>query len=134
MTVEHGEHIVNIQGNIIYTKVIGSFNELGVKSYTDPVISVVKKLERKRFAILVDNTELEGATPEAYQLLESYNLWLNQQNMIAKALVFNIAIMATITKRMTDEELLEMFEFINRLLKKHLAESEYHKLFLKDDG
>jgi hypothetical protein len=42
--------------------------------------------------------------------------------------------MATITKRMTDEELLEIFEFINRLLKKHLTESEYHKLFLKDDG
>jgi len=41
--------------------------------------------------------------------------------------------MATITKRMTDEELLEMFEFINRLLKNHLTESEYHKLFLKDD-
>ena len=40
--------------------------------------------------------------------------------------------MAMITKRMTDEELLEMFEFINHLLKKHLTESEYHRLFLKD--
>ena len=42
--------------------------------------------------------------------------------------------MAMITKRMTDEELLKMFDFINRLLKKHLTESEYHKLFLKDGG
>jgi hypothetical protein len=42
--------------------------------------------------------------------------------------------MATITQRMADEELLETFEFINRLLKKHLSESEYHNLFLKDDG
>jgi hypothetical protein len=41
--------------------------------------------------------------------------------------------MATMTKRMTDEELLELFELINRLLRKHLAESEYHALFLKDD-
>ena len=41
--------------------------------------------------------------------------------------------MATIIKRMTDAELLEMFEFINRLLKIHLTESEYHQLFLKDD-
>ncbi len=40
---------------------------------------------------------------------------------------------ATMTKRMTDEELLELFELINRLLRKHLAESEYHALFLKDD-
>jgi DNA-binding cell septation regulator SpoVG len=41
--------------------------------------------------------------------------------------------MAMMTKRMTDEELLELFELINRLLRKHLSESEYHKLFLKDD-
>ena len=43
-------------------------------------------------------------------------------------------LMATITQRMADEELLETFEFINRLLKNHLSESEYHNLFLKDDG
>ena len=43
-------------------------------------------------------------------------------------------LIATITQRMADEELLETFEFINRLLKKHLSESEYHNLFLKDDG
>ncbi len=41
--------------------------------------------------------------------------------------------MATMTKRMTDGELLELFELINRLLRKHLTESEYHALFLKDD-
>ncbi len=41
--------------------------------------------------------------------------------------------MAMMTKRMTDAELLELFELINRLLRKHLSESEYHKLFLKDD-
>ena len=41
--------------------------------------------------------------------------------------------MAVITKRMTDGELQEVFDLINRLLKKHLTESEYHELFLKDD-
>ena len=41
--------------------------------------------------------------------------------------------MATMTKRMTDEELLELFELINRLLRKHLTKSEYHALFLKED-
>ena len=41
--------------------------------------------------------------------------------------------MAMMAKRMTDAELLEIFELINRLLRKHLTESEYHKLFLKDD-
>ncbi len=41
--------------------------------------------------------------------------------------------MALITKRMTDEEMLELFNMINRLLKNHLTESEYHNLFLKDE-
>ena len=41
--------------------------------------------------------------------------------------------MAMMTKRMTDEELLELFDLINRLLKTHLSQAEYHKLFLKDD-
>ncbi len=40
--------------------------------------------------------------------------------------------MAMMTKRMTDAELLELFELINRLLRSHLTESEYHTLFLKE--
>ena len=35
--------------------------------------------------------------------------------------------------RMTDDELQEIFGLINRLLKSHLTETEYHRLFLKDD-
>lgn len=41
--------------------------------------------------------------------------------------------MSLITKRMTDEEMLELFDLLNRLLKNHLTEAEYHQLFLKDD-
>jgi len=39
--------------------------------------------------------------------------------------------MALMTKRMTDAELLELFDLINRLLRSHLTETEYHTLFLK---
>ncbi|MBW1615902.1 MAG: cytoplasmic protein [Deltaproteobacteria bacterium] len=34
--------------------------------------------------------------------------------------------------RLADEELEEIFLFINKILKKHLIEEEYHQLFLKD--
>ncbi len=37
-----------------------------------------------------------------------------------------------LTSRMTDEERLEMFDLIGRLLKTHLSDDEYHRLFLKD--
>ncbi len=42
-------------------------------------------------------------------------------------------LMATLTKRMTDDELDEIFSLLTRLLKNHLTEPEYHTLFLKDD-
>ena len=41
-------------------------------------------------------------------------------------------LMSVITKRMTNEEMLELFNLLNRLLKNHLTEAEYHRLFLKD--
>jgi hypothetical protein len=37
-----------------------------------------------------------------------------------------------IIKRLTDNELSEIFTLITRLLKNHLSGAEYHKLFLKE--
>lgn len=42
-------------------------------------------------------------------------------------------VLQRMSERMTDEELSEVFALISRLLKDHLSESEYHRLFLKDD-
>ena len=35
--------------------------------------------------------------------------------------------------RLNEDELFEIFDLINRLLKKHLVHSEYHALFLKEE-
>jgi hypothetical protein len=43
------------------------------------------------------------------------------------------ALMAAIAKRLSDQELAEIFDLLNRLLCRHLSEDEYHRLFLKDD-
>lgn len=43
------------------------------------------------------------------------------------------SLIKALVKRMTDEELEEVFELINRILRKHLVEPEYHTLFLKDE-
>ena len=40
--------------------------------------------------------------------------------------------MKAILPRLTDDELEEVFDLINRLLVRHLKESEYHRIFLKD--
>ena len=41
-------------------------------------------------------------------------------------------LMKTIIKRLSDEELTEIFSLMTRLLKAHLASTEYHQIFLKE--
>ncbi len=42
-------------------------------------------------------------------------------------------LMKTILKRMTDEDLAELFELTSKMLNKYLTEYEYHQLFLKEE-
>jgi hypothetical protein len=43
-------------------------------------------------------------------------------------------LMKTVLKRMTDDDLAEVFEVVSKMLKKYLSEPEYHRLFLKDES
>jgi hypothetical protein len=42
-------------------------------------------------------------------------------------------LLTQLIKRLSGEELDQIFSLISRLLNKHLTEAEYHLLFLKDD-
>ena len=42
-------------------------------------------------------------------------------------------LMQTILKRITDDDLTDVFEFTSKVLKKYLTEPEYHQLFLKEE-
>ena len=42
-------------------------------------------------------------------------------------------LLKSLVKKLSDEELTDIHMTINRLLKTHLSDSEYHKLFLKED-
>jgi hypothetical protein len=42
------------------------------------------------------------------------------------------SLMEVLKKRMTDLELEEVFELISKVLKKYLAEEEYHRYYLKE--
>jgi hypothetical protein len=42
-------------------------------------------------------------------------------------------LMKTILKRMTDDDLSEVFEVVSRMLRTYLDEPEYHRLFLKEE-
>ena len=40
-------------------------------------------------------------------------------------------LMQTLVKRLSDQDLTDIFDLLTRLLKAHLTEKEYHHLFLK---
>ncbi len=42
-------------------------------------------------------------------------------------------LLATLLPRLSNEELTEIYDLINRIIKAHLEEPEYHALFLKED-
>jgi len=87
MDIEHGEVSIVVEGNIIIVRTIGAFNEYGAQRYTHGVKSLVESMQDKSFSILINNLEFQGATPEAFEELEKYNVWLNNQKLIAKAMV-----------------------------------------------
>lgn len=43
-------------------------------------------------------------------------------------------LMSVLRTRLKDEEMSELFNLISHLLRTHLEEEEYHRLFLKDDN
>lgn len=42
------------------------------------------------------------------------------------------AVVAAMVRRMEPAELAELFDLLNRLLRRHFTKAEYHRLFLKD--
>ena len=87
MSYCHGEVIISLAGNIITAIFIGSFNYEGAVDYSKRIKSIVTSLEKKPFVMIIDNTKLEGGTPEGFEELEAFNSWLNQTQLKAKAFV-----------------------------------------------
>jgi hypothetical protein len=101
MDIQHGEVSIILKDNIIVATLIGAFNKKGAVEYTEGVKNLVKKLNDNKYAILVDNSCMEGGTPEAYQVLENYNQWLNKTNLVAKAMVVKTTITADLIQTLS---------------------------------
>ena len=73
---------------------------------------------------------------ETYQGLIAFG-WdreMDEQSLICYLQMFSDdTLMKTIVSRFTDSEINEIQDLIHRLLKTHCSESEYHRLFLKED-
>jgi hypothetical protein len=92
----HGTIKVEALGNIIVTKYIGMFNLEGLTTELMKLRAAINALDGQPFAILVDNLELEGGTPEAYEALNEFNLSIANLPLVAKATVITSAVKLSI--------------------------------------
>jgi len=84
----HGNFTVKLNNNIIFVELDGAFNEHGVLGWVNEIKTIIAQLNGERFAILMDMRKALGGTPESFKVSDQYNSWLNQQNMVAKALIY----------------------------------------------
>ncbi|WP_019027700.1 hypothetical protein [Colwellia piezophila] len=96
MSRPHGECFITVDDDIIYIKSVGAFNLEGIIQAYQDIESIIISLGENRFKVLVDYTEIEGATPEAFDKLNECNEWLNSQNLIAKAVVIHSPVNLTL--------------------------------------
>lgn len=93
MPLKHGHSEVFLNNNIIVSKMSGAFNKTGIEQYKQKVIQALESLKGEPFAMLVDNTLVEGGTPDAFETLDQFNTWMATQPLIAKAFVYNSAVL-----------------------------------------
>jgi hypothetical protein len=89
MNLTHGESFISFDGDIITVKANGAFNREGVIEAFEKLRLLIENHHFKKFKILFDYLECHGGTPEAFEVINQSNIWLNNQNMIAKAVVIN---------------------------------------------
>ena len=99
MPLEHGSYSISKEDDIIRYDVSGSFNGRGAKAWSEAVKSEIESLNGRPFKVLVSHLQLEGGTPEAYDIADAFNQWLNKQNMLAKAIVSQSPIVEQIERR-----------------------------------
>ena len=87
MIPTHGKYHIELRGNTIYKSLKGSFNEDAILEIISKEKDIIKNLNSEKFSILIDVLEMEGATPEAFSVIDNYNKWLNTQNLLAQVFV-----------------------------------------------
>lgn len=93
-----GKFSIEIQSNLIHTRLSKSFNKDDISLWISEMKKTINSLQGEPFFMLVDELLATGATPEALELANEYNHWLNKQALKAKAVVYSSSIYREIDK------------------------------------
>ena len=89
MDIPHGKHSIDFINETLVVTLTGTFNDLAVERWTNEVKEIVSTYSGKPFKMLMDLSSTSGGTPEAFDVANRYNQWLNTQNLIAKAIIYS---------------------------------------------
>jgi len=127
MNIAHGNFTVEYKDNIIYVVLEGAFNEYSVANWANEIKSIINSLNGDRFSILMDMNLADGGTPESFKVSNQYNAWLNEQNMVAKALIYGSSVLEDMDNTLVASKKNQNTKVFNNV---ELAESWLQEQFL----
>ena len=74
MTRNFSNSSISYKDGIITSTLHGIFNESSVEEYKEQLFELVMGLNKKPFALLADISQVEGATPEACDIVKRLSL------------------------------------------------------------
>ena len=84
---QHGEFSVRLEGNMLLCSLKSNINRETAVAYSDAVKLAIRQVDGP-FFMLIETSEFTGATPEAFEIAEQLNSWINDtERLAAKAVV-----------------------------------------------
>jgi hypothetical protein len=112
MNLRNGTHSIEVTENIVFIIINEAFNEYDMKAITEELKLVIEDFQQNAFFLLVDIQNSEGGTPEGFEESRKFNMWLDEQNLIAKAIICSYSILIEINEsrvRDTNKQLIQYF-------------------------
>jgi hypothetical protein len=113
MNLRHGRHTIKVIDDIVFIDIYEDFNEYDIKAITTDLKSVIEHFQQKVNFLLIDILNTEGGTPEAFEESRKFNIWLDEQNLYAKAIICTSPILIEINEsrvRDTNKQNIQYFD------------------------
>lgn len=106
---------INYDNGIVVSELHGIFNQKSAEEYQKALFSLVMSLNNQPFALLADISRVEGATPEAFDIVKRIINRLPEFGLVAKAYVYKgPVIKGMMFQRIPELEQLEYSFFTDR--------------------
>jgi hypothetical protein len=103
---------IHVKDAVIKLSMFGSFNLDIARTITKKIRVIIESLNNQPFYILVDLSTIEGGTPDGFEQGRKFNLWLDSQNLKAKAIICHSPLFRSISEsrvRSSDIQLIKYF-------------------------